>query len=89
MLPNTADIKAGCTYMYIGCNVNIGYLVQGLVAKVKDTVANGYFWLVCGEPLHVQCVPVYVYMYVHISVKAPLRVLYGLFWVRGKFKKAI
>ena len=34
--------------MYIGCNVKIGYSVQGLVAKVKDTtVANGYFG---GEP---------------------------------------
>ena len=41
ILPITADIKAGCTY--IGCNVEIGYSVQGLVAKVKDTVANGYF----------------------------------------------
>ena len=40
MLPYTADIKAGC--MYIGCSVEIVYLVQGLVAKVKDTVANGY-----------------------------------------------
>ena len=40
MLPYTADIRAGC--VYIGCNVEIGYLVQGLVAKVKDTVANGY-----------------------------------------------
>ena len=39
-------IKAGCTYvrtyMYIGCNVEIGYSVQGLVAKVKDIVANTY-----------------------------------------------
>ena len=34
-------MKAGC--IHIGCNVKIGYLVQGLVAKVKDTVANGYF----------------------------------------------
>ena len=28
-------------YVYVGCNVKIGYSVQGLVAKVKDTVANG------------------------------------------------
>ena len=28
--------------MYIGCDAEIGYLVQGLVAKLKDTVANGY-----------------------------------------------
>ena len=48
-------IKAGCTY--IGCNVKIGYSVQGLVAKVKDTVAKWlYFWLVCGEPLQQQIV---------------------------------
>ena len=30
--------------MYIGCNVEIGYSVQGLVAKVKDTVANANVW---------------------------------------------
>ena len=30
--------KAGCK----GTNGKIGYKVQGLVAKVKDTVANGY-----------------------------------------------
>ena len=37
-LLTTADIKAGC----IG-NKKIGYSVQGLVAKVKDTVVNGLF----------------------------------------------
>ena len=41
ILPNTADIKVSC--IYVECNEKIGYLVQGLVAKVKDTVANGYF----------------------------------------------
>ena len=39
ILPNTANIKASC--LYVGCYVKVGYLVQGLVAKVKDTVANG------------------------------------------------
>ena len=41
-------IKAGCMYVriYVGCNVEIGYSVQGLVAKVKDTVANTYVHVV-------------------------------------------
>ena len=37
-------------YMYIGCNVKIGYLVQGIVAKVKHMVANGYFGECVGNP---------------------------------------
>ena len=32
-----------CSRLCIRCNVEIGCLVQGLVAKVKDTVANGCF----------------------------------------------
>ena len=40
ILPNTADIKSE---LHIKCNEKIGYSVQGLVAKVKDTVANSYF----------------------------------------------
>ena len=35
------DIAKHC--WYAGCNVKIGYSVQELVAKAKDTVANGYF----------------------------------------------
>ena len=35
-----------CTFI-LGCNVRVGYSVQGLVAKVKDTVANRCFgWCV-------------------------------------------
>ena len=34
-LPTTADV------LCIGCNIEIGYLIQGVVAKlVKDTVAK-------------------------------------------------
>ena len=41
-------LKAGC----IGNNGKNGYSIQGLVAKVKDTVRNKWLiWLVCGEPL--------------------------------------
>ena len=37
-------IFAKCFYLlvYVGRNVKIGYSVQELVAKVKDTVANGF-----------------------------------------------
>ena len=49
-LQNIVAISTGYLLIRVECNVKIGYLVQGLVAKVKDTVANGYFDKCVGNP---------------------------------------
>ena len=48
----------------------ISYSVQGLVAKMKDTVANGYIWLVCKGTLSVPAEQSTITLYlVHVYVE--------------------